>query len=87
MLDASTLTNGFRSDRGTAINACVECCDRSVGYNRVALQWANESGQRANSTFEQLESRSTLVANLLTQDGVQPGDVVTEMLRRRPLNA
>lgn len=67
-----------------AINACVECCDRHVGTNNVAVSWANAAGERGTCTFEDLQARSAQVANLLTQHGVQPGDRVAGLLPRIP---
>ncbi len=37
--DASLLTDALRGDLATGINACVECCDRHVGENKVAVHW------------------------------------------------
>ena len=35
--DVNTLSESLHGDLATAVNACVECCDRHVGQNRVAL--------------------------------------------------
>jgi len=82
--DPATLTDALSGDLGTGINACDECCDRHVGDQRVALQWANESGERAEFTFEDLQARSSQVANLLVEHGVKPGDCVSGLLPRVP---
>jgi acetyl-CoA synthetase len=82
--DPLTLTDGFSGNLLTGINGCVECCDRHVGKERVALIWANAAGDRTEYTFEQLQSCSAQVANLLLEHGVQPGDRVSGLLPRIP---
>lgn len=82
--DPATLTDALAGDLATGINACVECCDRHVGEGRVALNWADASGERASYTFEELQARSAQVANLLVEHGVQPGDRVAGLLPRVP---
>jgi acetyl-CoA synthetase len=82
--DPATLSDALVGDLAAGINACVECCDRYVGEGRVALHWADASGDRAEYTFEQLQERSAQVANLLVEHGVQPGDRVAGMLPRVP---
>jgi acetyl-CoA synthetase len=82
--DPSMVTDTLTGDLDTGINACVECCDRYVGNNRVALRWANASGHRATFTYEDLQTRSAQVANLLVEHGVQPGDRVSGLLPRVP---
>jgi len=66
------------------INACIECCDRHVGSNKVALDWEDQSGQRASFTFEQLRDLSAQFAGFLTSQGIGAGDVVGGMLPRVP---
>ena len=82
--DPLTLTNELSGDFTTGVNGCVECCDRHVGQGRVALNWANAAGNRVEYTFEQLQTRSAQVANLLVEHGVQPGDRVSGLLPRTP---
>jgi acetyl-CoA synthetase len=82
--DSSTLTEGLSGDFLTGMNGCVECCDRHVGQGRVALNWANATGDRVEYTFEQLQARAAQVANLLVENGVQPGDCVSGLLPRTP---
>ncbi len=82
--DPSTLTDDLEGDLTNGLNACVECCDRHAGADRVALQWANASGDRATFTFEDLRARSAQVANLLVDHGVEPGDRVSGLLPRVP---
>nr|MBO2511614.1 AMP-binding protein [Gammaproteobacteria bacterium] len=67
-----------------AINACIECCDRHVGAQRVALYWEGVDGRRASWTFEQLQEASARFANLLYSRGVRPGDCVSGLLPRTP---
>ena len=82
--DASLLSETLHGDLGTAVNACIECCDRHVGQNRVALNWQSASGESGTCTFEDLQVRSAQVANLLVANGVQPGDRVAGLLPRVP---
>ena len=82
--DPSTLTDEFSGDFVAGINGCVECCDRHVGDERVALKWAGAAGDRADYTFEDLQKRSAEVANLLVEHGVEPGDRVSGLLPRVP---
>lgn len=81
---AASFTDALDGDLESAINACVECCDRYVGENRVALNWASASGEHAVYTFEDLQATSAQVANLLVAHGVQPGDRVAGLLPRIP---
>ena len=82
--DAATLSNALHGDLATAVNACIECCDRHVGQNRVALNWKDASGRSETYTFEDFQLRSAQVANLLVEQGVQPGDRVAGLLPRVP---
>ncbi len=82
--DATTLTGALHGDLTTGVNACVECCDRHVGQNRVALKWKSESDQSGNYTFEDLQIQSARVANLLVAHDVRPGDRVAGLLPRVP---
>ncbi|MEH6405468.1 MAG: AMP-binding protein, partial [Sneathiella sp.] len=82
--DAAKLTGQLQGDLDEVINACVECCDRHVGQNRVALNWKKMSGQSGSCTFEELQIRSAKIANLLVAHGVRPGDRVAGLLPRIP---
>lgn len=82
--DPLDLMKRLDGDLEDAINGCVECCDRHVGANEVALSWANSAGERGTRTFEDLQARSAQVANLLFQHGVRPGDRVAGLLPRIP---
>jgi acetyl-CoA synthetase len=68
----------------TGINACVECCDRHVQPDKIALEYEDQAGNRAAYTFAQLRDLSAQFANFLTAQGVGPGDVVGGMLPRIP---
>ena len=82
--DASILTNDMQGDLSRGINVCVECCDRHVGQETVALEWRNESGEGRTYTFEELQALSAKVANLLVAHGLRPGDRVAGLLPRVP---
>jgi acetyl-CoA synthetase len=69
-------------DRG--LNACIECCDRHAGKDRVALFWESKDGRSARVTFDELRERSARLANLLQARGVKPGDRVAGLLPRIP---
>ncbi|VTU32377.1 Acetyl-coenzyme A synthetase [Variovorax sp. SRS16] len=66
------------------LNACIECCDRHVGANRLALQWESQDGRSESYTFDQLQALSARFANFLQAHGVKPGDTVAGLLPRRP---
>ena len=78
------LSQLLSGDLEKAINACVECCDRHVGYNTIALNWESADGRKASYTFEQLRDLSAQFANYLKSHNVGPGDVVAGMLPRTP---
>ncbi len=66
------------------LNACIECCDRHAGQDRVALFWESKDGRSARLTFDELKDRSGRLANLLQARGVRPGDRVAGLLPRVP---
>jgi acetyl-CoA synthetase len=68
----------------SAMNACVECCDRHAGTDKVALHWEGRDGQRTSWTFAQLKEAAGRFANLLSSYGIQPGDTVAGLLPRTP---
>ncbi len=82
--EADILTEAFEGNSVSGFNVCVECCDRHVGQNRVALEWRSESGEGHTYTFEELQVLSAKVANLLVVHGVRPGDRVAGLLPRVP---
>ncbi|MEG0858873.1 MAG: AMP-binding protein [Pseudomonas sp.] len=67
-----------------ALNACVECCDRHIGNDRVALNWEGRGGEHAQYSFEQLQQLAARFANVLRAQGVGPGDRVAGLLPRIP---
>jgi len=68
----------------SAMNACVECCDRHADSDKIALRWEGRDGQRADWTFAQLKVAAARFANLLSGYGIQPGDTVAGLLPRTP---
>ncbi|QGZ32397.1 AMP-binding protein [Stutzerimonas stutzeri] len=68
----------------SAMNACIECCDRHADSNRIALIWEGRDGQRATWTFGQLKDAAARFANLLDSLGIKPGDTVAGLLPRTP---
>lgn len=68
----------------SAMNACVECCDRYAHTDKVALIWEGRDGQRATWTFAQLKEAASRFANLLDNHGIKPGDTVAGLLPRTP---
>jgi len=68
----------------SAMNACIECCDRHADSAKVALIWEGRDGQRATWTFAQLKEAAARFANLLESYGIQPGDTVAGLLPRTP---
>ncbi len=68
----------------TGINACVECCDRHTGDNRVALRAIAANGELSEFTFENLRDMAARVGNVLKDAGIGAGDVVAGLLPRTP---
>lgn len=68
----------------TALNACVECCDRHVGGNRTALVWENAEGCGKRYSFEQMQHLAGRFANVLRAHGIGPGDRVAGLMPRTP---
>ncbi|GLK64175.1 acyl-CoA synthetase [Paracoccus kondratievae] len=73
---------GLRGDLETGLNACVECCDRHCGVNRVALRCLSADETLTEYTFEELRDMSARVANLFSDKGIRSGDVVAGLLPR-----
>ncbi|WP_342622761.1 AMP-binding protein [Pseudomonas alkylphenolica] len=91
MRDYSVAASGFDYPRVAsatlfgsldALNACVECCDRHVGGNRVALNWEGRDGSSAQYSFEQLQQSAARLANVLKAQGVGVGDRVAGLMPR-----
>lgn len=78
------LKAGLQGSLTDGINACVECCDRYVGEDRIALNWIGNDGRETTLTFDELKRQSARFANVLMQNGVGPGDVVAGLLPRIP---
>ncbi|RWC25091.1 MAG: AMP-binding protein [Mesorhizobium sp.] len=74
----------LHGDPTTGINACVECCDRHTGQNRLALRAISANGELREFSFDDLKVMSAHVGNILKAAGVGPGDVVAGMLPRIP---
>lgn len=68
----------------TGMNACIECCDRHTGDNRVALRAIAANGELSEFTFENLRDMAARVGNVLKDAGVRAGDVVAGLLPRTP---
>ena len=79
--DIAALLSG---DLDTAVNACLECCDRHARSRRVALYWEGEAGDSSVHTFPELQAESARFAGLLRSQGVGPGDRVACLLPRIP---
>ncbi len=50
---------------------------------KIAMVWCNDKGDEDTFTFEQLKSYSNKTANFLTAQGIQKGDKVMLILKRR----
>lgn len=68
----------------SALNACVECCDRHVGGDRTALVWESDDGCGKRYSFEQLQHMAGRFANVLRDHGIGPGDRVAGLMPRTP---
>lgn len=72
----------FSGDLRNSINVCVECCDRHVGSQRLALRCLAPDETLTEYSFEDLRDLSARAANLFSDMGVKPGDVVAGLLPR-----
>ncbi|MGJ7548418.1 acyl-CoA synthetase [Pseudomonas alloputida] len=66
----------------TALNACVECCDRHAGADKLALVCEDRDGNAARYSFDQLRIQASRFANVLKAQGVGPGDRVAGLMPR-----
>ncbi|UMZ09161.1 AMP-binding protein [Pseudomonas sp. MPFS] len=66
----------------SALNACVECCDRHALPGRIALFWEGRDGNSASYTFTDLQDKAGRLANFLLAQGVGKGDKVAGLLPR-----
>ena len=73
---------GLAGDLETGLNACVECCDRHLGANRVALRCLSPDEVLTEYTFEDLRDLSARAANVFQAQGIRPGDVIAGLLPR-----
>lgn len=67
-----------------AINAYIECCQRYVGQQKIALIWEGKNGESEKWSFEQLDVASAQVANYFKSIGIQVGDCIAGLLPRTP---
>lgn len=67
-----------------ALNAYIECCERYVGSDKVALIWQAKDGRSEQWTFEQLAEASGKLANYFQHVGIQTGDCIAGLLPRTP---
>lgn len=67
-----------------SINAYVECCERYIGLNKVALIWEGKNGESSQWTFEQLAEASGKLAHYFQYIGLKVGDCVAGLLPRTP---
>ena len=65
---------GLRGDLQTGLNACVECCDRHVGANRVALRCLSPDEELSEYTFEDLRDLAARAANVFHAQGIRPDE-------------
>ncbi|NOE36113.1 AMP-binding protein [Ruegeria sp. HKCCD7318] len=78
---AKSVFSGSFSD---GINACVECCDAHLQGNPLALNWIALDGHHETCSFVELRDEAARFANLLKEQGIQPGDIVAGLLPRTP---
>jgi acetyl-CoA synthetase len=66
----------------SALNACIECCDRHADSGGVALYWEGRDGSSAEYSFLDLQNEAARFGNLLKARGIGPGDRVAGLLPR-----
>lgn len=66
----------------TAMNACIECCDRHAEGDAVALYCEAQDGRAARYTFRELHAHAAGFGNFLREQGVKPGDRVAGLMPR-----
>ncbi|WP_166361647.1 acyl-CoA synthetase [Pseudomonas akapageensis] len=66
----------------SALNACIECCDRHVASGRTALYWEGRDGSSARYSFGELQQQAARFGNFLKAQGIGPGDKVAGLLPR-----
>ena len=78
------ITGLLSGDLASGLNVCVECCDRWAETDSIALNWEGADGSSSSHSFAELQEGAARFANLLTAQGVRPGDQVACMLPRIP---
>ena len=78
------VTGLLSGDLENGLNVCVECCDRWAETDSIALNWEGADGTSSSHSFAELQEGAARFANLLTAQGVRPGDHVACMLPRIP---
>lgn len=76
--------SAFAGDFGVGLNVCAECCDVHVTETARALDWIALDGHHETRSFAQLRDDAARFANVLTAQGIRPGDVVAGLLPRTP---
>ena len=76
------ITSLLSGDLETGLNVCVECCDRWAESDSIALYWEGADGSSSTHSFAEIQEGAARFANLLTAQGVRPGDQVACMLPR-----
>lgn len=66
----------------TALNACIECCDRHTQGDAVALYCEAQDGRATRYTFRELQAHTARFGNFLREQGVRPGDRVAGLMPR-----
>src|ERR1700759_117213 len=75
------LYRDFRWDIPTRFNIARACCDRYAdGSGRLALIYVDEDGSAKRTSFDELRSFSSRLANVLKADGLTRGDRVAVFL-------
>ncbi|MEE1866650.1 AMP-binding protein [Pseudomonas auratipiscis] len=82
--DYSTVADAALQGNLNGLNACVECCDRHTGSDKIALNWEGRDGEQAQISFDQLQQQAIRFANVLRAQGVGEGDRVAGLLPRIP---
>lgn len=82
--DIAELDQSFSGDFASGINVCQECCDRHADEGRIALNWVGKDGAKRAVSYTELSRDAARFANLLTAQGIQPGDRVAGLLPRTP---
>ncbi len=82
--DLAKIDAAFEGSFSDGINACIECCDRHAGSGREAIRWIGADGTTRSVSYDELKEQSARFANLLSAQGVEPGERVAGLLPRVP---